>query len=265
MDGPANDLRRLCVLGMSLALAFSLSACGGSSSTADPDSALRVASADMTGASAQERACITRNRDVVPWNAAVMAETGWDTEHRQAAHRQVINAVHSRLGIYSKFRGLTDKDAYVMSGLLGYALDPVGSRLIMLLDPAIVDVPEFRRWVAKVARQANKDADVVGRPLTVTVQEGCFSAREIVAATSYVRENDVRLQSSMEASRVGLDGRLRMGFVDQAAVAEAQRQLGPVIAAEEWPIVCAATRCASKIAPTAGPGGGAPADRTSAP
>jgi hypothetical protein len=154
---------------------------------------------------------MTRNRDVVEWRESdLMKTTGWEAQRRQATHEQIIQAVYQRLGVYSIFGGpRSTEDDVIMSGLLGYDLDPVGSRLIILLDPAIVDVPEFRRWVAEVARRANADVGARGRQLGVTVQEGCFSAREIQAAKKYVRSNVKRLQLSQMEGWVRLDGRLQ--------------------------------------------------------
>lgn len=268
----ARVARNLGAVGASVALAAGLSACAASGEGEASDTAVAIqgavdgpdqdgvdgADGDSQGgeggdggdaiappaiddvvvkAPAQLRACMTRNRDVVRWAPELMRSTGWDAQGRQAAHGMIVLAVRQRLGVYSRFDGNGGpKRELVMSGLLGYALDPVGNRLIMQVDPSIVDLPKFQIWVTGVAREANRSVGVRGPQLTVTVQKGCFSARNIVAAREYANANAVRLQLSWLHSWVELDGRIRMAFVDRATADGVQRRLGPVAAVEQRPI-----------------------------
>ena len=184
------------------------------------------ADASMAKASKRLRACLTRNDAVVPWrDSGVMQSTGWDAQHRQAAHVRIKQAVDKRLGLTEG--GLEA----VRVGFLGYELDPVGSRLIMQLDPSLIDVAEFRRWIDGVARRAN-DAEHVRAPkLGVTVLEGCFPAREVAALISFPRENADRNGMEWLISHVQLDGRIHAGFTDEAGALATQRRFGPVLAA----------------------------------
>lgn len=187
-------------------LTFAMSACGGTGGAV----ALQEA-ADAPGADGADRedggdaasgveadasvakvpkklqACLTRNDEVVPWrDPDVRQSTKWAEQRRQAAHERLKRAVDKRLGLTES--GLEA----VRAGFLGYELDPVGNRLIMQLDPSLIDVAEFRRWVDGAARRANDAARVRGPKLTVTVQKGCFTARKAAALISFPRENTDR-------------------------------------------------------------------------
>lgn len=154
-----------------------------------------------------------------------MKSARWDEQHRQAAHEKIEGAVDKRLGLSES--GLDS----VRAGFLGYELDPVGNRLIMQLDPSLIDVAKFRVWVDGVARRANDAARVRGPKLGVTVQEGCFSAKEIAALISFPRENTDRNGMKWMISHVQLDGRIHVGFDDKAGALATQRRFGHVLAA----------------------------------
>jgi hypothetical protein len=172
------------------------------------------------------RACLTRNDEVVPWSDdGVTKSTGWHRQHRQDAHVRIKNAVDKRLGVSE------DGLAAVQAGFLGYALDPIGSRLIMQLDPDLIDIDEFRDWVRGVARKANQAADVKGSKLTVTVQAGCFSAREVAALIRFPRETTHRSGMTSMISNVQLDGRIHAAFADAPGAIALQKRFGPVLAA----------------------------------
>lgn len=172
------------------------------------------------------RACLTRNDEVVPWRDGDVTEsTGWHKQGRQSAHVRIMRALEKRLGI------VEDSLAEVRAGFLGYDLDPVGNRLIMQVDPDLIHIVEFRRWVSGVADRANESARVRGPELTVTVQKGCFSARQVAAIIAFPREHTERNGMQSLSSKVQLDGRVHAWFADEAGALATQRKFGAVLAA----------------------------------
>jgi hypothetical protein len=108
------------------------------------------------------RACITRNNGVQQ-----DADRAWHKQGRQHSHVTIINAVYRRLGVKAGYGGR--RNDLVLHGFLGYGFDVGDHRLIMQVDPRLIEVTEFRRWVNGVAERAS-----VGRyrrsRLRVTVQ-----------------------------------------------------------------------------------------------
>jgi hypothetical protein len=189
----------------------------------------------VASAPAALRACMTRNDDVISWRTSgdLLDKTRWRADHRQDAHARIIRGVHKHL---RETRIKTGRR--VWSGFMGYDLDPANYRLIMLVDPRVLDIREFRTMVRAVAKKANRDAHVKGRNLTVTTQKGCFSAAEVNRLRAALREN--RRVGIMFDAGVKLDGRYYAGFCGDAGRAYArklQRERGPVLA------IVAGSRC----------------------
>ena len=172
------------------------------------------------------RACLTRNDAVVPWrtNHDRPEMKSWRSQQRQAAHERVKRAVDRRL----RLNDVEDRTG-VSTGFLGYDLDPVGNRLIMQVDPALIDVADFQRWVDGVAVKANEAAKVRGPRLTVTVQEGCFTVAEFRG----LRATMLRERRFSVILGVALDGRVHAGFCGaegRAYAEDLQRRVGPILA-----------------------------------
>jgi hypothetical protein len=176
----------------------------------------------LADATPEQRACIHRNDDVVPWTSAHEATRSWDERGAQRAHQQIMKAMRKR------FHTRGGSSFEITNGLLGYGLDTANSRLIMLADPDIIDLAEFRRWTAALAVRANKAAKVRGEPVTVTIQPGCFSA----AKTIDVLYRGTNSGAAGFAGQVSLDGRLHF-FAhprQRAAVQQFRARHGPIVA-----------------------------------
>jgi hypothetical protein len=101
----------------------------------------------------------------------------------------------------------------------------------MWLDPTLIDLPEFRRWIAGVAERANTAAGVRGHRLTVTVQKSCFSAREVTDLKAYLKRTFGTSSVSRVYGNVQLDNRIHAWFNDRDKAFAIQRRFGPVLAA----------------------------------
>lgn len=137
--------------------------------------------------------------------AGVTESTDWHQQGRQSAHERIKWAVDRRLGL------IEDSLVEVRAGFLGYELDRVGNRLIMQLDPGVIDIAVFRRRVTGVAHRANESAHVRGPKLTITVQKGCFGVEKVAALIAFPRENKDRNGMQWLHSQVQLDGRIHAG------------------------------------------------------
>lgn len=129
---------------------------------------------------------MTRNDNVIVWHATeIMEQTRWHARGRQDAHMRVLRAVQRHLREFRQQTRIPDH----RDGFLGYDLDPANSRLIMQIDPTVLDRGAFRRMVDAAAHKANRRAKVKGTPLTVTVQNGCFPAAEIARVLQILYRN----------------------------------------------------------------------------
>jgi hypothetical protein len=113
-------------------------------------------------------------------------------------------------------------------GFLSYTVDTPGSRLVMLVDPDLIGVREFRRWVTGVAREANRAVKVRGEPVTVTVQEACFPAAQVETMRQYFLKHREHHQGF--GNSAGLDGRFHIDLEDRAYGERLQKRFGPVLA-----------------------------------
>ena len=197
---------------------------GGAGATAGP------AAETGSGATPAQLACIHRNDDVVPWREYVEPGDLWHRQHAQEAHKLIFQAVRSHLKADVRDES-KNADKLLTNGFEGYDLDIVGRRLIMMVDPDLIDPVAFGRWVSRYAVGANKDAKVRGRPVTVTVQSACFPVREVEQIRTYLHQHWDDLDLGSMDGTVFLDGRVHGYFCDQDAGHRLQRRF-PVLAVD---------------------------------
>jgi hypothetical protein len=192
------------------------------------DAAAAVAARDAAAVAAAPktvRDCVARNP------APTRPDGAWRASGLHAAHLAVIEAIYGHLQLDADGGKL---DRRLRKGFLGYGLDAGAKpRLIVLVDPARVDVPELRREVRRVAAKANKG--VSGPGLTVSIQEGCFGARAVERVFAALLKGAG--SGSVELT-VQLDGRVHSRFCDRELGWELQRKFGPVLAVDHG---CVAT------------------------
>jgi hypothetical protein len=186
-DGTDRGLRaRRGASGAALLLLLATSGCASDAVATEPappaaaadsgveDDSESIAEANaraVSRAPAALQKCLTRNDDVQE-----ETDKAWHTQGRQQSHITIIKAVYRRIGVQHEYGGR--RNDKVLKGFLGYGFDVRNHRLIMQLDPALIDIPEFRRWVNGVAKRASVGRSPRSR-LTVTVQRGCFSAKQL--------------------------------------------------------------------------------------
>jgi hypothetical protein len=179
----------------------------------------------VAAASAAVRACIHRNDKV-----SHGYDVAWHKEGRQRSYTMLMTEVFDHLGI--EHEGSGRRNDKILNGLLTYDSDHVRHRVILQIDPAVIGIKPFRRWVKAVAVQVSEGRSPRSR-VTVTVQRGCFSAKGIDRARKQV---DKPRRWDSRSNTVDLDGRLHVSYCGAENVAYAiklQRRVGPVLAIDE--------------------------------
>ncbi len=104
--------------------------------------------------------CLSRNDGLIPWHADPRVDIkDWNDRGAGPAHVhvhvhvQIMSAVDKRLGVADE----GTRDRRLTGGLLNYRLDPLNSRLLVQIDPAVLDSAEFRSLVDRLAKKANAD------------------------------------------------------------------------------------------------------------
>lgn len=223
-----SRLRRACAAAALAGVALGAAGCGGSGGEAVAGAVVLPAAQDVPGpadpgpgdvvakAPPALRACLTRNDGV--------REAGFWPRRRHAAKARIRGAVDRRLGVR-----VPGADEQMRRGLISFRTAADRVTIFVALDPAVVDVTAFRRWVPGIARRANAAAGVRGTPVRVVVQQGCFPAATYLRADHALWEPGVG--TSMTEPEPGLDGRIVAGFcpADRAEGQAAQRRFGPIV------------------------------------
>lgn len=183
----------------------------------------------IAAAPAAVRACIHRNDKVSHGYDKVSHgyDVAWHKQGRQRSYTMLMTEVFDHLGIDPE--GSRRGNDKILHGLLTYDSDHARHRIILQIDPAVIDIKPFRRWAKAVAVQVSEGRSPRSR-VAVTVQRGCFSAKRIDRVRKQV---DKPRRWDARSNTVDLDGRLHVSYCGAENVAYAiklQRRVGAVLA-----------------------------------
>lgn len=176
---------------------------GGPGGKAGKDGADGHGAADLAGLDSALAACITRNDEALArgWGR-------WDSPGALA----VSEAVQERL----QFGDYPGSETLLHRGFIEVSADSANSRMIVVVDPQLVDRQKLSRELNKLAQRTYRASGSAGAPITVDVQAGCFRARELEKVQNYVRDNWGRLQAFAYGSGPGLDSRVHWVLYDDS-------------------------------------------------
>jgi hypothetical protein len=99
------------------------------------------------------------------------------------------------------------------------------NRVILVADPAILDLAELRSYAEAAAKKANAARKTRGLPVTVTVHESCFPSADLVRVRRELR--DIPHLSS--SPNVAVDSRVHAAVCsnDKTYAKEIERRYAP--------------------------------------
>lgn len=151
----------------------------------------------VDGRSSDVEACITRF-DGLDGNKL---HRDWSGAHKSAVI-DILLAVQRHLGTTS---GST-ADA-LEAGLVADTVDTEHNRLILVVDPGVLDLAQLRSYAEATAKKANTVHKTRGVPVTVAVHESCFPSADLARVRHEVQGTpklamsaDVRVDSRVHAA-----------------------------------------------------------------
>lgn len=167
--------------------------------------------------------CMARNDALFPTTSSALDEY-WQSRGAQRVFGRIQEALE--FGDYPNPKTVLER------GLIDVGASSPESRVVVIVDPRVVDREKLSRRLNKLSRQVYRDEKVTGPQVRVDVQEGCFSAHDLDEVMQYVRKNRSMQGAVSSGSGPGLDSRVHWTFYDDARDrgAALEQKFGPKVA-----------------------------------
>ncbi|HZE66073.1 MAG TPA: hypothetical protein VE081_05545 [Sporichthyaceae bacterium] len=156
-------------------------------------------------------ACLHRFDKVAA--ASGPAQDAWDARGGAPLWRRIGQATDQVDG--------TATDSGLARGYLAASFDSAGNRIVVLVDPSLVDRDALQRRLNLLSAQVQKAHPVSGPPIRIAIFAGCFPADQIVALRQEVRAGASRF-ALQKLWGPGLDSRTRVTVLTGRSDAKAQ-------------------------------------------
>jgi hypothetical protein len=206
-----------------------------------PVALARLAASEPTPITGALTRCFARNDAMEERMIPASDGDPWYARGAQRIVDRVVPAMYRLAGVREgKGPGALE------GGFLAWESDRQTGRILVMVDPTVLDVPSVRRRLNHVALRAYREVEARGPKVTVVVQAGCFTGADLAEARAlaFAALTKATRDDPRRAVGAGLDGlarmdsriHMRLGHGDRAWGEDLARRLGGRLAIEYEPL-----------------------------